>query len=219
MNAAVLSPHYDDAVWSIGATLAGIDATVITVFAKPPPVGLVTAFDRGCGFDSSADAVAHRRRENIRACTVLDVRDLDGPYGDSQYGDVTNEADLTSWVITILRSQPFDTVICPLGLNHPDHVVVANAARNASRGVGLRTVIYEELPSRVWYPEETIQRLNDIRRAGWEVAATDFGAANTPGNRLAAKRAAVECYRSQVNDEIRACLFVPERLWDVTWHG
>jgi LmbE family N-acetylglucosaminyl deacetylase len=220
MKALAFSPHFDDIVWSAGAHLYGIGqaATVVTVFAKRPPAGLLTAFDRQCGFTGdSHDAMATRRRENIRACTVLDVNDLDGPFGDSQYGDATSEDDITQWASALIRDHGYDTVITPLGIGHPDHRISAAGIIVAARRHGTNVTIYEEIPGRVWNPPEAVDVLAQRVAGGWAVTPT---ALNTPDDdAYAAKAAAAECYGSQVDPPIRRVLAVPERLWDLKWTG
>lgn len=214
MSVIALSPHLDDVVWSAGATLAGLtDVTLVTVFAGSPPGGLVTAFDRGCGFGTSAEAIAARIIENDRACHVLaDTTPLNGAWLDSQYGTPATEAELTAWMVPLFKRKSL--VLSPLGIGHPDHRVVACAARVAARQVGVRNVLYEELPSRVWDPVEAVRCVEEVRATGWTVEPASFPADERV---YAAKAAASECYRSQIDPRIRACLSVPERLWELTW--
>jgi LmbE family N-acetylglucosaminyl deacetylase len=219
VKAFVLSPHYDDAIWSAGAHLVGLgrDTTIATVFARRPSPGMLTAHDAKCGFTTdSHDAMAARRRENIRACTVVDVADLDGPFGDSQYGDAASEEDIGSWLTGLLRdSATYDTIIAPLGLAHPDHRKAAAAALVAARQRARRIILYEEIPARVWYPEETVAALDGLRDAGWAVTAVGLNVPDDDAYRT--KAAAVECYHSQIDRPIRRVLSVPERLWDLQW--
>lgn len=214
MNVLVLSPHYDDAVWSMGEYLAalGDKATVVTVYAKRPPPGLLTAFDRQCGFPGdSHDAMATRRLENIRACTILGVHDLDGPFGDSQYGDVTTEEDMAAWLTPLARDA--ERIVAPLGIGHPDHRLVGATARRVARRLRVPFTVYEEVPARVWNPPEPVLLLDTLTEGGWAVTPTILDAPNDAHR--AAKAAAAACYLSQVDEPIRRVLTVPERLWDI----
>lgn len=206
----VLSPHHDDAVWSIGRTLARLEATVVTVFSRTPPEGLLTAFDQSCGFTSSAEAVRLRRLENQRACTLLDVDCRDGAWLDGQYGTPTTEAELGDWFASQFKQNI--PVIAPLGIQHHDHRIVACAARDTARRLKVPVFVYEELPYRVLDPEETVRCLGELRETGWRIEPAVF-----PQGDRTQKRAAVECYQSQLTDDIRDSLTVPERLWRLTW--
>lgn len=220
-NILALSPHYDDAVWSAGAHLAalartGHKVTVVTVFTKPPPPGILTAHDAKCGtWPDSNTAVADRRRENIRACTVLGVADLDGPFGDSQYGDVTTDNDVAAWLEPLTGGRT--RLVAPLGIGHPDHRVVGDAARRAARRLNLPFTVYEEVPTRVWDPPEPVHLIDSLIEGDWAVQPPGI---DTPtGDDYATKLAAAECYTSQVDPDIRRVLTVPERLWDLTWEA
>jgi LmbE family N-acetylglucosaminyl deacetylase len=220
MTVLAISPHYDDAIWSAGAHLAALVRTgtpvmIVTVFATPPPANMLTAHDAKCGtWPDSATAVAARRRENIRACTVTGASDLDGPFSDSQYGTVTTENDVCAWLEPLARS--YNRIIAPLGTGHPDHRVVGDAARRAVRRLGLPLTVYEEIPTRVWDPPEPVHLIDSLLER-WAQAAPSI---ETPtAADYATKAAASECYTSQVDPDIRRVLAVPERLWDLTWQG
>lgn len=217
MNVLVVSPHRDDAVWSMGATIAAAlsGATLATVYAGAPTKGLLTTCDRQAGFDSSAEATAERHAENVRACTILNVIPVDGGFKDSQYGEPhATEPELVAWLNPLVVR--FDVVYSPVGLGHPDHRMSAGAVRVAAAKNRIRNVVYEEIPYRVWFPEEAVTCLDEIRASGWNVTPAS-GLPVPDGKARAAKAAASECYRSQLDPAIRACLAVPERLWDLSW--
>lgn len=219
MNVLVLSPHYDDAVWSAGAHIAcltrgGATVTVVTALARRPAPGMLTAHDAKCGFTvDSHDAVATRRRENIRACTILAVGDLDGPFADSQYGDPATVDDVTTWLSDLAAN--VDRLIAPLGTGHPDHRVIGDAARVVARRRSIPFTVYEEVPTRVWDPPEPVHLIDSLLERHWALDAPGIDAPN--GDDYAAKAAASECYTTQVDPDIRRVLTVPERLWDLTW--
>src|SRR2546423_11731536 len=88
----VLSPHLDDAVFSVGAALAhaarhGADVLVITVLAGDPESSVPAGrWDGAAGYRTEGEAAAKRREEDARACARIGARtawptDGDGPYG------------------------------------------------------------------------------------------------------------------------------------------
>jgi LmbE family N-acetylglucosaminyl deacetylase len=93
----VLSPHLDDAVFSLGATIAreartGVQVTVLTVFGGDPESSTRAGdWDRDAGFATEGEAVASRRREDHRACSVLSVAPLWQPFPDEQYAGGPND--------------------------------------------------------------------------------------------------------------------------------
>jgi LmbE family N-acetylglucosaminyl deacetylase len=221
MKTLALSPHYDDAAWSAGAHLARLartagGVTVVTVCAQPPPPGMLTAHDAKCGFTSDSNtAVASRRRENIRACTVLGVSDLDGPFADGQYGAAASENDIAAWLGPLSRG--VRRILAPLGIGHPDHRAAGDGARRVARHLKVPLVVYEEIPGRVWDPPEPVHLLDALAEQGWSVNPADLDGPDDDD--YATKAAACECYTSQTDPPIRRVLTVPERLWDLTWEG
>lgn len=216
MAALAVSPHFDDAVWSAGAHLYALpDVTVATVFAKPPPDGLLTSFDAQCGFhDTSLAAHEIRRDEDIRACHVINAARIDGPFPDSQYGgDPTTEDQIVAWLSALLADGTYNHVIAPLGLMHPDHRVTATASRLAARAIRCRLTVYEEIPARVWDPREAVTCIQEIEASGIRANTAALDVTERAYN---VKAAASACYASQVDDPIRAVLAVPERLWDLS---
>lgn len=89
----VISPHLDDAVFSLGAWIAhraraGDDVVIVTVFAADPtsaaPAG---AWDRLCGFETAGAAARARREEDRRACALVGAEPRWLDFSDEQYGD------------------------------------------------------------------------------------------------------------------------------------
>lgn len=201
----VISPHLDDAALSLGQTLAGQpDATVLTVLAGvPADDGRLTPYDELCGFTSSAEAVRTRLDENERACAVLDVDHIDGPWLDDQYREPFPGLVLDRWLITRLTG--FDTVLIPVGIGHPDHIRVAAVALAATTGI--RTGVYLESPWYVRHPRDSVHTLDAIA-ARWPLTPAEL-----PVGSRDTKREAVECYASQLGPDMRAHVYAPEHVW------
>lgn len=176
----VISPHLDDAVFSVGQTLAAHQgSTVATIFTTG------TDYDR-------------RKGEDDLACWDLGARPahLGGP----DTGEGVLPTDLEAAVVALVLEVQPERVLVPLGIYHPDHVAVADALRP------IATHVYEELPYRVWWPGFTEHRLRPLRNRGARLAGLDTSCREI-------KRIAVERYASQLDDDLRAVMYVPERIW------
>lgn len=168
----VLSPHLDDAVWSVGALLArladeGLGATVVTAFTEMPgslsPIGQHLAAK--WGLDTSAIA-ERRKREDRAALSYLRVRGLHlgladavcrmpGLYssknalaGAQARVDSTDPAPavLTTAFADILGDSVGTVILAPLGIGgHVDHQIVAQAA-SAIQSAEVSVWFYEEFP-------------------------------------------------------------------------
>lgn len=136
----ILSPHLDDAVFSLGGLLATYaqESAVITVFAGTPSKPISRQWDRACGFADSAEAMKTRRQEDIVALTSLGIQPdniLHWEYLDKQYR--TNDKENLSLVAKEIREK-IKTVLdeykgkklhvyTPLTALHIDHRIVRDA--------------------------------------------------------------------------------------------
>lgn len=121
----VVSTHLDDAVLSIGAAIGravrhGAEVTVLTVLAGDPastaPAG---SWDVEAGFRTAGEAGAARRKEDMRACSILGVAPRWLPFPDDQYGPAPDEE-----VVAALRPElaGFGLILLPgFPLVHRDH--------------------------------------------------------------------------------------------------
>lgn len=150
----VLSPHPDDAVLSLGATLAraaalGAIVSVVTVFAGDPksarPAG---DWDRRAGFLTAGEAARRRREEDFHACRVVGAEPLWLSFLDSQYGAAVEEAGLqTELARYVARAE---TLVVPgFPLVQSDHLLLARAALGVAPARA-RIVLYAEQPYAAW---------------------------------------------------------------------
>jgi LmbE family N-acetylglucosaminyl deacetylase len=108
----VLSPHLDDAVFSLDATIAraapsGVQVTVLvlTVFDGDPPSPYAGGRLGPRGrLATEGEAAASRRREDHRACSVLSVAPLWQPFPNEQYAGGPNNAHLVDVLEKTLRN-------------------------------------------------------------------------------------------------------------------
>jgi LmbE family N-acetylglucosaminyl deacetylase len=184
----VVSPHLDDAVFSVAEHMIGHD-----------PVTII------CPFGGVPEDEAGRTKyltlltEHADVCNAFGWGSSVGPFLDDVYIETRSIRLLDEWLSQTLKG--FDEVWFPFGIHHPDHRLVAKACRSFWNGDGIGVCVYEELPYRVLYPD-----LSPMHTIGELLGYTP---------RLEQKKAACRTYASQINDDIERCLYVPERLWRV----
>lgn len=122
----VVSPHLDDAVLSLGATIAaaaraGAAVEVLSVFCGDPnsqaPAG---PWDRKSGFQSEGEASRTRRQEDRDACSILGAIARWLPFGDEQYDRGGDEGQVGAALTTAVDGA--DVVLIPgWPLENSDH--------------------------------------------------------------------------------------------------
>jgi LmbE family N-acetylglucosaminyl deacetylase len=127
---AVVSPHLDDAVLSLGASISswarsGHAVEIVTVFAGDPastrPAG---TWDRRAGFETEGAAVRGRREEDRRACGLVGAEPVWLPFSEALYESAHDGAAVRLAVAD--RVATADAVLLtgpPVG--HPDHAWLA----------------------------------------------------------------------------------------------
>jgi LmbE family N-acetylglucosaminyl deacetylase len=122
----VLSPHLDDAVFSVGAYMhrqarAGTRVRALTVFANDPaaqdPPG---PWDVLCGFPSAAAAARARRDEDARACALVGAEPQWLAFADDSYGRSPDADDV--WESLQRQVAGASMLLVPgFPLRHADH--------------------------------------------------------------------------------------------------
>lgn len=218
----IVSPHFDDAVFSCGALLAAHpDAAVCTVFAAPPEHEMQTEWDAKSGFDSAHDAIRARTIEDNRALAVLDAIPIRLPFRDGQYLDSPSVSKLAAALEEIIYGSTANTLLMPLGLHHSDHELVFEACCEIlPRLTHLSWFGYEDAIHRQT-PGVTQARLADLAQRGIVATpASPVARYTIDAERQAfAKREAVNAYTSQLQafgphgcDDV----FAPERYWQLS---
>jgi LmbE family N-acetylglucosaminyl deacetylase len=146
---AVLSPHLDDAVYSLGAAIgesarAGAHITVVTVFAgHPDSTRPASPWDRRFGFRSAGEAARARREEDRRACALLGASPVWLPF-DDEHGEPAGGDEL--WESIQAAVGEVDAVLLPgFPLSHEDHLRLARVVL-ARRFGAPRLGLYVEQP-------------------------------------------------------------------------
>jgi LmbE family N-acetylglucosaminyl deacetylase len=149
----VVSPHLDDAVFSLGAAIAravrtGATVTVLTVFAGDPDSNAPSAWwDRRAGFSTEGEAARARRDEDRTACGILGAHPVWLPFSDASYEPALDDEALGRAVREALDEA--GVVLVPgYPLWHVDHLRLTRIALEGRWGssVGL----YVEQPYAKW---------------------------------------------------------------------
>jgi LmbE family N-acetylglucosaminyl deacetylase len=145
----VVSPHLDDAAFSLGASIAaaargGNEVTVLTVFAGDPASRVPAGdWDSRTGFATAGDAARVRRAEDAAACAALGARPVWLPFFDAQYPVRVSDDEV--WESVAAASRGVDLVLVPgFPLRHPDHLRLLQLA--SSWGLPATVALYVEQP-------------------------------------------------------------------------
>jgi LmbE family N-acetylglucosaminyl deacetylase len=186
----VVSPHLDDAAFSLGATLAGAsragaEVTVLTVFACNPDSEAPAAWwDRKAGFASLGEAARARRAEDVRACEAIGARPEWLPFNDASYEEERDDDRI--WNAVARAADGADAVLLPgAPLVHVDHAWVHELLRRRPLPGAPRLGVYVEQPYRWRKRRQPLPELDWRHRRG------------SPADRRA-KRLAFEAYESQL---------------------
>lgn len=212
----VLSPHLDDAVLSVGATIAGHvadggAATVVTVFAgDPESLQNAGSWDERAGFTTAGAAARFRRAEDAHALERVGASHVWLSNLDGQYRSRRDPGAFGAQLAPHIAGA--DAVLVPgLPLVHGDH---AWATLLALRVGHPRIIFYAEEPYLTWLaPVDLPPPI--LPASDWDVAATRDRVRDADS-----KLEAVRRYRSQMEilgDEVRERELA--KWLDLTLHG
>lgn len=184
---------------------------------------MLTDWDRSCGFDSGAQAMAGRRREDDEALGIFGAtpRRLDFP--DSQYcsGHSTPTLEhIAAAILGAIHEYAPEAVLLPLGLFHSDHRLAHEAALLALGDAGnLPRFVYADALYRA-IPGLLEMRLVDLAERGVLLRPAAFIESDRAGE---IKDRAVACYQSQLRALVTPGmpglqdLAKPEQYWFVDY--
>ena len=219
-SVVILSPHLDDAVLGCGRLLSAYPgATVVTLYAGAPDAypDPMTHWDTLAGFVPGDDVLARRREEDAAALAVLDATPVWLDFVEHQYlprAEWVGPDDTVDRLEAVLRELAPTAVLVPFGLANPDHA--------AAHEAGLRVRDRYDAPAWLCYEDTGYKHIPGM--LAWRVAQLfRRGLWPTPvavpvdadDDR---KRAALDCYRSQLlaleaDWQVGPKLVAPEQVW------
>ena len=200
----VVSPHFDDAALGTAHLLGSYPgSTVVTVLggrpaAYPDPV---TEWDLLGGFVVGDDVVGVRRQEDTAAMASMGAEPVWLDFADHQYlapDERLSPAEVAPDLAGAVVDAGATAVFLPMGLGNPDHVLTHDA------GLLARDTLAADGRAPLWFcyedggythlPGLLAWRVTRLFRSGlWPTPAIVPVVPDGP-----AKRAAVECYTSQL---------------------
>jgi len=203
MSSLIFCPHTDDAIFSLGDHIIDNDSdfTIASAFAGIPK-----------------DWAGYRkhirlRQEHDEACSMINAKAINGDLLDDVYGK-QNKNDLINWIQSIIVN--FDDVYIPLGIHHPDHVMLSDILFDLMKDFDKTYFVYAELPYRVLYPNLHKKRLKYFK--------STYKLENVNINFTQHKIDAIKKYNSQIahvndpsyiDEDLIGKLIVEEKLWKV----
>lgn len=185
----IISSHSDDGIFSLGSAIPDLGEVII-----------VSPFDGVPEDLKGNNKHTILNREHREACEVYpNVKIISGDFFDDVYHDTRDLGGLRFWLENILEKHKDYSTYVPLGIHHPDHVLVRDMF------VRYFTIdyFYSELPYYVRYPY-LYQNLQMILLANREL----INITHNPIKELAAKK-----YQSQTDEGVLQDIFVEERIW------
>jgi LmbE family N-acetylglucosaminyl deacetylase len=196
----VLSPHLDDAVFSLGASIAeatraGKEVRVVTVFAGDPRLPLPAAWwDRATGFATFAEAARARREEDSLACGLIGATPVWLPFGDATYEEEHEDDKVWSAVAEAVGDA--DAVLTPgFPLVHVDHAWLTRLVLERRFERDPRVGLYVEQPY-AWRRGERPGWTEQLHGVLPEAPPWRHSRASRRDRRM--KRRAFRCYASQL---------------------
>jgi LmbE family N-acetylglucosaminyl deacetylase len=219
----VVSPHLDDAVMSLGATIAkavqsGAQLEVLTVFGYAPesqaPAG---PWDTKSGYKTEGEAARSRRAEDDRACLALGAVPHWFSFGAEPYDRHGTEDQIWSAVDAATRGA--DVVLLPGSpLAHPDHAELTQLALRRGLSCG-RVGLYAEQPYSFYKRNEHAAPELSASLRPLISKSLLWTRPSTDRTHRRAKLQAVSAYRSQLRQLGLGYFGLRYMLWHEASHG
>ena len=208
----VLSPHLDDAAFSVGPLLAELsdraEVFVATAFTKSEPklseFALACQLDKGLSAD--ADYMAIRRREDLEWSRRVGAPAVHGALAEAPHRGYQSarelfgavlatdqlEGALKAWFEVLISTFRPTVILCPMGVgNHVDHVWVRKVA-SATFGHKFPLFFFKDLPYS--------SKLNSFHVEDYLGSSGTWRELKVPLSQTAVSKAqfAVEAYQTQI---------------------
>ena len=194
MSSLIFSPHTDDAIFSLGDYIIENEKiTIASAFAGIPTD------------DAGYKKHTVLRQEHEYACQLVNAKIINNDLLDDVYGK-QDEEYLTNWVIEMIKN--FDHIYIPLGIHHPDHILLSDTIFKVMDKFIKGYFIYAELPYRVLYPELYEVRLNKFK--------SKYNLNKIDTNFTKEKTNAINKYNSQIDGNLIEKLLLEENLWRIS---
>ncbi len=207
----ILSPHFDDAVLSLGGLLAqhGAASTVVTFFAGKPATARPTPWDLASGFLNSDKAHKARNEENDAALKLLGVpkeqivnlKHLDQQYRTDLLGRSNDEGLpelLLEDFLSLMQSyedRPVNVYAPGLEI-HRDHSLTKQMLLSAIpclEGADMQCFLYQDLPYAYTISREELLKEKIITGANTEIVPIPLSR-----EEVLKKIRAIKLYESQI---------------------
>lgn len=205
----ILSPHYDDAVLSLGGLLAkeGKHSTVLTFFGGKPSKSRLHLWDLLCGFLNSDDAIRERIKENDKALESLNVpkenivnlpllgRSYRMWFGSS---DEKLKAVMLAELLKFIRTHHSEelNIFAPAFEVHKDHRLLKAVLLSAIpllEKEGIKFFLYQDLPYSYVLPSKKLEPDRVSKKSSLGVVTVPLSETD-----ISAKVTAIEAYKSQL---------------------
>lgn len=147
-NIVILSPHFDDAIFSCWHLAKQPGVEIITIFGGIPPNNISTLWDRLCGEPNSAKMMHKRLLENETVFKKLGLVNYNLDYLDIQYKPAKRDIQKIADSI-VSRVSPKSHFFVPLAgsriWQHPDHITIRKVGELLSKQ-GRKVSFYVDIP-------------------------------------------------------------------------
>lgn len=217
----MISPHLDDAVLSCGQLINSRPGTVITTILAGFPPGAHGGWSgQTTGLPVAEDANSMRRDEDQRATRALGARTnwIDIPA--QEYGPTSSPSErllsIQQSIVTAVANTEMCSLFLPLGLTHPDHIIVSDAALLAVHASNVESYVYMEMPYGQARPGRVRRRLRRIgRRFYMEPLAPFVGDVQKKAEAVNAYASQIETLQQGFGRYFNRVFTDPERYWRV----